>query len=307
MAFRKKRIGTVSYRHPKIRGKRTIRRRSSGKTLSKLDSSSKTTERRKRQNTRCRSIWGQIKRILVLILAGTVAIYITYALFLSNTLTIQKITVFEDDFQLNEHPIATLLNDFKGSHLLLFNTDELEPYLQTQYPQYEKLKLSKSLPDTLTVVLESYPVVAKLTNTTEEGNEQQFFLTRAGRLADYDEILATEGNLREIFTESEQSLAVGADVMTQEKLAFILEAIQGFEDRFGMRVINAEYHDTQRETHLFTERNFYVWLDMTMSLDEQFDKLKKGLPRLNIYEMDLIYIDLRISGVNGEKIIFKRS
>ena len=43
-----------------------------------------------------------------------------------------------------------------------------------------------------------------------------------------------------------------------------------------------------------------------MSLDEQFDKLKKGLPRLNIYEIDLLYIDLRISGINGEKIIFKR-
>ena len=257
MAFRKKKIGTSSYRHPKIRGKkRSSRRRTPGKTLVESDTTKKTTERRRRLKIRRLSLWGQIKRILILIISGGLVIYITYALFLSNSLSIQKIKVFEDNIELNDHPIATLLADFKDSHLLLFDTDSLEPYLQDLYPQYEKLKLSKNLPDTLTVTLQTYPVVAQLTNSTEEGNEQQFFLTRAGRTSEYDELVATEGEFREILTESEQSLALGADVITQDNLAFILEAIQSFEDRFGMKIVNAEYHKINRETHLFTERNF---------------------------------------------------
>ena len=45
---------------------------------------------------------------------------------------------------------------------------------------------------------------------------------------------------------------------------------------------------------------------MSMELDTQLNKLKKALPRLNIYEESLDYIDLRISGIDGEKVIFKK-
>ena len=35
-------------------------------------------------------------------------------------------------------------------------------------------------------------------------------------------------------------------------------------------------------------------------------KLKKALVKLDIYTEDLQYIDLRIAGGNGDKIIYKR-
>ncbi len=307
MAFRKKKIGNSTYRRPGSSARRRLpkRRRTPGKTLSERQEKPKITERRKRQKIRTRSVWGQIKRSLMFIGIGFVVVYLSYALFLSGTLTIEDIEVIENDIKISDHSIHTLLADFKGSNLLLFNADELEPFFKTQYPQYETLNISKNLPDTIRVTLKTYPVVASLMVETDEGNEQQFFLTRAGQTAEYDELSATEQGFREIYITSEQSLSPGTTVITQDRLAFILEAIQSFEDRFGMAVQYAEYHSIERETHLYTEREFFVWLDMTMDLDEQFDKLKKGLPRLDIYEMDLIYVDLRISGINGEKIIFK--
>jgi cell division septal protein FtsQ len=308
MAFRKKKIGTSNYRRAGSTARKHLpkKRRVPGKTLSQNEKTPHKSSRRKRQNVRRAGILGQIKRSFIFILLGGAVFYIVYALFLSNTLTIQNIDVFENDIQVKNHPIADLLIDFTGSNLLLFSDDEIEPYLRTQYPEYEILKLSKNLPDTLTIILKTYPVVAEIIVNSEQENEQEFLLTRAGQTAAYDTETSMDQELRKIYIESEQSLNVGATVITQESLAFMLEAIQSYEDRFGMAIEYVEYYDIERETHLLTERNFWVWLDMTMDLDEQFDKLKKGLPRLDIYEMNLMYIDLRISGMNGEKIIFKR-
>ena len=39
----------------------------------------------------------------------------------------------------------------------------------------------------------------------------------------------------------------------------------------------------------------------------KFKKLKKSLVKLDIYTATLEYIDLRIAGTNGDKIIYKRS
>jgi hypothetical protein len=49
-----------------------------------------------------------------------------------------------------------------------------------------------------------------------------------------------------------------------------------------------------------------VWLDMQKPIEEQLKKLKKALVKLDIYTESLEYIDLRISGTNGDKIIYKR-
>ena len=48
-------------------------------------------------------------------------------------------------------------------------------------------------------------------------------------------------------------------------------------------------------------------IDLEKDLLRQIEKLKKALPKLDIYNEPLLYIDLRISGTNTEKVIFKRS
>jgi hypothetical protein len=117
----------------------------------------------------------------------------------------------------------------------------------------------------------------------------------------------TQKGLPIIQIKKEGSLRMGSTVISPDRLAFALEAIQSFEEKFGMKVIHGIYLNVEREFHLETERKFYVWLDMTMDLDYQLNKLKQALPKLDIYEENLDYIDLRISGINGEKIIFKRA
>ena len=79
-----------------------------------------------------------------------------------------------------------------------------------------------------------------------------------------------------------------------------------FEKKFNIKVLDAEYKVREREVHLMTEKYFKVWIDMEKSLTDQFEKLKKALPRLDIYKTALEYIDLRISGTDNEKVIFKK-
>ena len=74
-----------------------------------------------------------------------------------------------------------------------------------------------------------------------------------------------------------------------------------------MEIVRIEYKPTAREIHLLTERNFFIWLDIQISYEEQFKKMKKSLVKLDIYTEDLEYIDLRIAGSNGDKIIYKRN
>ena len=49
-----------------------------------------------------------------------------------------------------------------------------------------------------------------------------------------------------------------------------------------------------------------MWFDIQIPFEKQFLKLKKAMTTLDIYKTPLFYIDVRVSGANGEKVIFKR-
>jgi hypothetical protein len=107
--------------------------------------------------------------------------------------------------------------------------------------------------------------------------------------------------------ESEDSPKVNEELISKETLESLLEAKTDFEGKFNMQIMEIHYLKRSRELHLFTERYFYVWIDLTQSVDLQLAKLKKSMSQINIYDDSLDYIDLRISGQNGEKVIYKLS
>jgi len=73
-----------------------------------------------------------------------------------------------------------------------------------------------------------------------------------------------------------------------------------------MKILEAEYKVIPRELHLKTEKYFIIWLDIQKPFEDQLKKLKKALVKLDIFNEPLEYIDLRISGESGDKIIYKR-
>jgi hypothetical protein len=245
-----------------------------------------------------------LKKAVLIGIAGGLAFFIIFNLFVSDKLNIKEVAVFEDQQPLPEHELNRVLSEFKDRNLLLLNTDTIENFLSNKYPYYASLILHKNLPGTLVLNLETHPTVANLIVETPD-ETVNMTLNTAGQAQAQEAEFANE-ELPTIVIERDQTLSQGTHIITQDQLAFILEAMQNFEDKFGMVVEHAKYLEISREAHLWTERNFYVWLDIYSDLDEQLNKLKKSLPRLNIYEEPLRYIDLRISGINGEKIIFMK-
>jgi hypothetical protein len=135
------------------------------------------------------------------------------------------------------------------------------------------------------------------------GVQTKFLVNSAGFLADEN----TENpDLPYIKTQSESAFSVHSTVISQDRLDYILKAIGLFQEKFSLKILDAEYMAREREIHLLTEKNFMVWIDMEKDLNAQLNKLKKSLPKLNIYNTPLEYIDLRISGTDNEKVIFKR-
>ena len=94
-------------------------------------------------------------------------------------------------------------------------------------------------------------------------------------------------------------------LLDPETLQVLLKAKSDMEAKFNIQVLEVYYLKRAREVHLFTERHFFVWIDLTQDLTLQFSKLKKAMTEINLYEDPLSYIDLRISGQNGEKVIYK--
>ncbi|MDP2625165.1 MAG: cell division protein FtsQ/DivIB [Candidatus Peregrinibacteria bacterium] len=262
------------------------------------------TDRRKQAGRRgVKSLWTTTRRPLLLSVVGGIIIAITHFLFISTTLNITQVEVFEDGKSVDNHPIETFFREFEGSNILLLNLDDITPYIIQKYDQYAIIDVQKNLPDTLVINLETFPVVANVIVEIPDEKELYYSLSSSGQV---NEIDSENSDLPTLLIQAEQTLPEGTQIITLNELAFTLEAIQNYEDKFGMEVIYALYFETEREVHLWTEREFYVWLDLTADLDEQLNKLKKALPQLNIYEEELEYIDLRIPGITGEKIIFKR-
>ncbi len=100
-------------------------------------------------------------------------------------------------------------------------------------------------------------------------------------------------------------LELNTQLIPQEELQVLLQIAEDFEGKFNMKVLETRYLKCAREVHLLTERNFSVWVDLTQPIENQLSKLKKALTEINIYEDPLLYIDLRISGQSGEKVIYK--
>ena len=304
MFFKRKKQPTVSgFSHPRLRPRVQSRRAPISSQKSTLQSPRSTTQKRTPRGG-LRGFFTKLKRPFLLIVIGVILISITNALFLSPRFNIEKITVTQDGEPLETHPLLTLFQEVKDSNIFLFNTDPFYTFLLEEYPEYESIQIKKTLPGTLLIELTTYPKVANLLLKTADDKETYFLLNSSGRIITTE---TQQEGLPLVVVEREQNVPEGTLLVPQDRLAFILDAIQTYEDKFGMKVTYAFYLPIEREVHLFTERNFYVWLDLTLDLDEQLTKLKLALPSLNIYEEDIDYIDLRIEGVNGEKIIFKRN
>jgi cell division septal protein FtsQ len=250
----------------------------------------------------------RFKVILTYILSLGIAIYGTYALLFSDFFNIQNFIIEEKGTIIEDYQkMKTILSELLEKNLILVDDYELKNKIQQFHPEMAKIKIVKIFPKTIKIEYEKYPTVANLVNIVE-GIQKRFLLDSQGFITEENSdqldlpyiYLSTKNalNVRESFLENPKKSA--------EKLKYILDSIYLFEEKFIIKVLYAEFLPVEREVHLRTEKYFDVLIDMQKNLNRQIEKLQKAHPTIDMYNMPLLYIDLRISGTDTEKVIYKR-
>lgn len=248
------------------------------------------------------------KRILALILSTGIVIFAIYAIFFSDYFLVTDFEVEEEGTLIESNDkINEILRHKLGENLFLINEKDLSEEIRQYHQEIQTIRIKKIFPDKLRVEYEKYPTAANIINLTE-GIQKKFLVDSQGFLIEEN----TENpNLPYIRIETPEQLTVrttflGDPKRSEIRLTYMINAINLFEEKFGMKVLHAEFLKKEREVHLYTEKLFYVFIDMEKDLNTQINKLKKALSKLDIYNEPLLYIDLRISGTDTEKVIFKR-
>jgi len=231
-----------------------------------------------------------------------VSLIIIYTTVFTNFFLIKQWKVYGDDVIQENSKFDEYLRVNQNKNLVFLDTKKIEDTIKSQYPEIKKIIIKKVFPDTLILEYNNFPDVANLQNNVG-GTQKKFTINEIGLITQQD----TENpNLPYVTLKTEKILELNTYAIPREKLDYILTAVYDFEEIFGMKVLNAQYLPREKEVHIKTERNFTVWLDTNLTVLEQYNKLKKVLGELNIYTDALEYIDLRISSVNGDRVIFKR-
>ncbi len=251
----------------------------------------------------------KVKKIIIAILIVFTLGGLFYFTFFTEFFLISDYQIYEDGTQItsNLKLNQTASEILANQNILLFDENLLSTALLKDNPEYKTITVKKILPKTIEIELEKYPVAANIIDIIDGADgikiQKKYLVNSNGMI-----IMENEENpdLPYIRVSTKQALGINAFPLDQEKLDYIIKLVVLFEEKFGIKVSEAVYLKQAREVHLKTEKNFDVWFDLTKTMLSQVDKLKKALPKLDIYKTPLLYIDLRITGTNAEKIIYKR-
>ncbi len=226
----------------------------------------------------------------------------TQIIFLSDYFTIDNIEAnFDQERNIDQDiNLTPIISKYLNQNLLLAQSSQIEKEIKTKHPQVSEVKINKLFPNQISIKIYTYEIVANVINKMER-REKKFQILSSG-------YLLKEGSedpaLPYIVIKSETTFQPLSQIIPPNRLKYILEAANEFNKNYNMRIIDSEYLPTAREVHLRTEKNFAVWLDMEKPWEAQLNKLKRTLTKLNIYQTQLQYIDLRISSVNGDKVYY---
>lgn len=242
------------------------------------------------------------KKILVFVIG--IILLLCYLLFFTGFSNIKNIIVLEGEIESENNQVRRLVEPLRDKNLLLVKTDIVKQSLKNQIDNLAELEVKKKFPKTVVVRFAKFEKVANLTNYVgPQRVKKNFIINSTGVLMEKDVI---NQNLPFISLASVKGFNLGDHVITEENLKYMLEAKSEYEEKFNMRISEITFLDKAREVHLYTEKNFNIWLDLEIPYKDQLTKLKNAIPKIDIYNDNLDYIDLRIQSAQGEKLIFKR-
>ncbi|KKU79024.1 MAG: hypothetical protein UY05_C0041G0005 [Candidatus Peregrinibacteria bacterium GW2011_GWA2_47_7] len=247
------------------------------------------------------------KRILTILSLSFIVVGGMYLISFSSFFSIVTIQYFRDNTPVEIAPYAPLVEPYRGRNLIFLNTKEIKREITQQFgTTIESIVIDKKFPATLAFTHLPYPPVLNVRAQSKVNNEtvQKRFVINANGVVIENDIEYPD---LPFFSATIDTLPpIETQFLPQEITAKIAHAHELFVNTFGMKIIEIIYKEAAREIHLKTEKKFLVWIDLTQDIDRQINKLKRALPKLDMYTASLQYIDLRISGKNTERVIYRK-
>lgn len=257
--------------------------------------------RKKRNNFRRQK--NQNKKPLRKILFLAILILLIYFFLFSRFFTLKTIKFTEDTVGAESliTEIKETLEPSLGKHLFKLDIQKINQSLNEEFPEITGIEVQKSYPSSLKINFQKQPLIANVINETPN-SKKSYIISASGQTIKEN---FESPNLPYIYLLTQEPVNPEKPLMEASEVDYILKSIEDFSTRFGMKIVSARFKPVAREVHLLTEKEFYIWLDIQQSYENQFKKLKKALPKLDIYTLALEYIDLRIAGNEGDRIIYK--
>jgi len=234
-----------------------------------------------------------------------VIISLAYFFFFTSYFKVTTIQVYEGDQLTSNMQIRKLVEPLRNQNMIFIESNKISSLLSKEIDNMAEIKIHKQYPKTIAIYYRKFEDIANLIGYNQLlKQETKYILNETGVITEVDRY-KPDLPLIKIYTEKNYQL--GDQVISQEKINYILASIELFKSKFDMEISGTTYLPTAREVHLTTDRGFKVWLDMTQDYEKQLQKLKNAIPKIDIYSQQFQYIDLRIESANGDKIIFKRA
>lgn len=226
-----------------------------------------------------------------------------YFCFLTPYFTIATVDLFEGEAESQNLGLRRIAASFRGQNLLVLSQNNvIERFLSTN-KRLKSVNVTKDYPRSLKIVLAEIPPAVNLVVANGQ-IERKFILNDLGIVVSVDEY---SDKLPEVYITSKDSLPLlNQEYMSGEFLSKLLSAEKIFNKTINLKIKRIIYLPVAREVHLQTENDVTIWLDLQKDLTEQIAKLTAALPKINIYDGGFEYIDLRIDGATGDRIVFKR-
>ncbi len=247
-----------------------------------------------RVNPKLRDLLDGRQKIIILLVVVVLSAVIGLTQF-AGYFSVTKVSVLRSSLDLPLAEIEAVVRDNAlGKNIFQVNVTQIAKAVREARPDIAEVKVIKDYPDTLTVEVFKYPIIAELRIGTE-----RIYLNEQG----YQVVGDAPG--RDVLTimlgETIQLDDPTIQLITAKHLAAIRESSFYFEALTDLEIISIKYFPMAREAHLLTEKNFSVWLNLTTDTRTQLDKLITAKAELNLAGGKYEYIDLRVRN----KIFYK--
>lgn len=250
------------------------------------------------------------------ILGGVVFIVFGSIFFFSNLFVIRQVELTRRDFRVDVVGISRVIESFQGSNIFLVSERNVREEIQTLFPEVSAVELDKDYPDTIRVIVETFPIAARWNfellpeeipepqdEDAEVVTEREVFLNTVGKMSvvGAEEDTSQHLLIREKVPVLPAPTLTSAQVVSAAMLDEILTAKNRLEETVPFPISSVEFFRDAREVHFIAENGPTFWLDFFAPLEEQIRKIELARQEVNVFETDLEYLDLRIPG----KLIYK--